>query len=104
MRTATTSCRWEAKTMNIMTGPDETAVEPRRKRAPNDRALTFRQRDLVEAIKGARKAGLDMNKYRVTVGKSGTIRLVPMAPGESAEPKGANTWDEVLQPGYKPKP
>jgi hypothetical protein len=79
--------------MSIMTGPE---AGERKKRAPN-RAPTFLHRDLKEAIKAARAAGLDMEKYRVEVDKAGTISLVPVAPDESAEPKGANEWDEVLK-------
>lgn len=81
--------------MSIMTGPE---AGERKKRAPN-RAPTFLHRDLKEAIKAARAAGLDMDKTGFKVDKNGTISVVPLAPGESpsADTKGANEWDEVLR-------
>jgi hypothetical protein len=55
---------------------------------------TFRQRDVKEAIKAAHKAGLV--NFRVDIDKRGTISLIPMAPGETANQSGAIEWDEVL--------
>jgi hypothetical protein len=56
---------------------------------------TFKQRDLKEAIKAARNAGLE--NFRIEIDRSGTISVVPLAPGES-EPsnKGTNEWDDDL--------
>jgi len=59
-----------------MTGPE---AGERKKRAPN-RTPTFLHRDLKEAIKAARKAGLE--NFKVTVDKSGTISVVPLAADE----------------------
>jgi hypothetical protein len=79
--------------MSIMTGPE---AGERKKRAPN-RAPTFLHRDLKEAIKAARAAGLDMDKTGFKVDKNGTISVVPLAPDESADAKGAkNQWDDDL--------
>ena len=47
---------------------------------------TFRQRDVKEAIKAARNAGLE--NFRVDIDKNGTISVVPMAPGEPVPSKG----------------
>ena len=55
---------------------------------------TFRQRDVKEAIKAARNAGLE--NFRVDIDKNGTISVVPMAPGESVPSKGTNEWDDDL--------
>jgi hypothetical protein len=58
---------------------------------------TFRQRDVKEAIKAARNAGLE--NFRIDIDKQGTISVVPMAPGESApenKGKGTNEWDDDL--------
>ena len=54
---------------------------------------TFRQRDVKEAIKAAKKAGLV--NFRVDIDKRGTISLIPMVPGDASQPE-ANEWDEVL--------
>jgi hypothetical protein len=64
-------------------------------RKPGDEC-TFRQRDLKEAIKAAKHAGLE--NFRVDVNKDGTISVVPtMAPGGPApNTVGANEWDEDL--------
>jgi hypothetical protein len=55
----------------------------------------FRQRDLKLAIKAARDAGLE--NYKVTVDKSGTISVVPMAPDGPAPDKGANEWEDRMK-------
>jgi hypothetical protein len=56
---------------------------------------TFRQRDLREAIKAARRAGLE--NFRVEVDKAGVISVVPMKPGEMTPTKeGVNEWDADL--------
>jgi hypothetical protein len=52
---------------------------------------TFRQRDLKEAIKAARAAGLE--NFRVDVDKvTGRISVVTMKPGETAQ-TGDDEWD-----------
>lgn len=87
-----------------MTLEPEVVEKPTRGRPPKGKGqprgasfpALFRQRDLKEAIKAARNAGLE--NFRVDVDKSGTISVVPTAPVDSAEPKGANEWDEVLKP------
>ena len=61
-------------------------------RKPGD-GCTFKQRDLKEAIKAARKAGLE--NFRVDIDKNGTISVVPMAPGETKE-KGDDEWADDL--------
>jgi hypothetical protein len=53
----------------------------------------FRQRDLKEAIKAARAAGLE--NFRVDVGRDGTISVVPMARGENAQE--GTQWDKLLK-------
>lgn len=58
---------------------------------------TFRQRDLKQAIKAARSAGLE--NFRVDVDRNGTISVVPLAPGEPADVKGASGWDKPLDDG-----
>jgi hypothetical protein len=57
---------------------------------------TFRQRDVKEAIKAARNAGLE--NFRVDISKEGTISVVPMAPGESVQNNqgNKNEWDDDL--------
>jgi hypothetical protein len=55
---------------------------------------TFRQRDVKEAIKAARAAGLE--HFRIEIDKKGTISVVPLAPGEARFTEGTNEWDEVL--------
>ena len=55
---------------------------------------TFRQRDVKEAIKAARNAGLE--NFRVDIDKHGTISVVPMAPGEGAQKQGTQ-WDKLLE-------
>jgi hypothetical protein len=60
-------------------------------RKPGD-SCRFRQRDLKEAIKAARAAGLE--DFRIEISKQGTISLVPTKPGEPA-PKG-DEWDDDL--------
>ena len=52
---------------------------------------TFRQRDVKEAIKAARNAGL--TNFRVEIDRNGTISVVPTAPGEPGPSKGVNEWD-----------
>jgi hypothetical protein len=55
---------------------------------------TFRQRDLKEAIKAAKAAGLQ--NFRVDVDKkSGVISVVTMAPGEAVQ-KGDDEWADDL--------
>jgi hypothetical protein len=57
---------------------------------------TFRQRDVKEAIKAARNAGLE--HFRVDIDKKGTISVVPMVPGDAVPGKkqGTNEWDDDL--------
>jgi hypothetical protein len=56
---------------------------------------TFKQRDLREAIKAARNAGLD--NFRVDVDRAtGRISVVTTAPGETAREAGASGWDKLL--------
>ena len=57
---------------------------------------TFRQRDVKEAIKAARNAGLG-NNFRVDIDKHGTISVVPTMPmpGEPAS-KGDDEWADDL--------
>jgi hypothetical protein len=56
---------------------------------------TFRQRDVKEAIKAARAAGLE--NFRVEVDKTtGRISVVAMGPGETTPSKGVNEWDADL--------
>ena len=54
---------------------------------------TFRQRDVKEAIKAARAAGLE--NFRVDVDKNGTISVVPTTPGEAAQ-QGDDEWADDL--------
>ena len=62
-------------------------------RKPGD-LCTFRQRDVKEAIKAARNAGLE--NFRVDIDRrTGVISVVPTAPGDASQPE-ANEWDEVL--------
>jgi hypothetical protein len=56
-------------------------------------SCTFRQRDVKEAIKAARAAGLE--NFRVDIDKQGTISVVPTGPGETAQ-KGDDEWDDDL--------
>lgn len=88
--------------MTFMTGPDDEVVAAakrmraaRQARGGPRQYTTFRHRDLLAVMKAAKKAGWE--NVKLTVDKSGTISVVPMTPGESAEPKGANEWDEVLK-------
>jgi hypothetical protein len=62
---------------------------------PGRNYKTFKQLDLEAALRAVKKVGLE--NVRVSVDKSGTISVVPLAPGESAPDKGANEWDEVLR-------
>jgi hypothetical protein len=55
-------------------------------------SCTFRQRDVKEAIKAARAAGLE--NFRIDI-KQGVISVVPMEPGETAQ-KGDDEWDDDL--------
>jgi hypothetical protein len=56
---------------------------------------TFRQRDVKEAIKAARNAGLE--NFRVDIDKKGTISVVPLAPGEPVSNKQrTDEWDDDL--------
>jgi hypothetical protein len=55
---------------------------------------TFRQRDVKEAIKAARKAGLE--NFRVDIDKRGTISVVPLAPGETKPSKEVDEWADDL--------
>jgi hypothetical protein len=61
------------------------------KKAGNN--CTFRQRDVKEAIKAARNAGLE--NFRVDIDRSGVISVVPLAAGETAQ-KGGDEWDDDL--------
>lgn len=54
---------------------------------------TFRQSDLVRALKATRAAG--MGDARVEVRSDGTIIVVPGG-GGAASPANENPWDEVL--------
>ena len=56
---------------------------------------TFRQRDVKEAIKAARNAGLE--NFRVDIDKKGTISVVPMMPGEAAQQGQGTEWDKLLE-------
>ena len=56
-------------------------------------SCTFRQRDVKEAIKAARAAGLE--NFRVDIDKQGTISVVPMGPEEKVQ-KGDDEWDDDL--------
>jgi hypothetical protein len=57
---------------------------------------TFRQRDVKELIKAARNAGVDVNKCRLQLDKSGTISLVPMALDDPAGPEEEqNPWSNL---------
>jgi hypothetical protein len=59
---------------------------------------TFLQRDLREAIKAAKNAGLDMDKTGFKVDKNGTITVVPMAGGEEpSDAKGADEWERRMR-------
>ena len=57
-------------------------------------SCTFRQRDVKEAIKAARAAGLE--NFRVTIDKQGVISVMPMAPGETLQTKGDDEWADDL--------
>jgi hypothetical protein len=56
-------------------------------------SLTFRQQDLVRALKGAKAAGIEV--ARVEIDKSGKIIVVAGRPVEthSQTADGANPWD-----------
>ena len=54
---------------------------------------TFKQRDVKEAIKAAKNAGLE--NFRIDIDKHGTISVVPLAPGEKAQ-KGDDEWADDL--------
>jgi hypothetical protein len=56
--------------------------------------LTFRQNDLVRALKGARAAGLDV--ARVEIDKAGKIVIVTEQGSTSLTEPSENPWDEVL--------
>jgi hypothetical protein len=57
-------------------------------------SCTFRQRDVKEAIKAARAAGLE--NFRVEVDQAtGRISVVTMKQGETVQ-KGDNEWDDDL--------
>ena len=53
----------------------------------------FRQRDLKEAIKAARNAGLE--NFEVAVDKDGVIRVVAIAPGQAPQ-QGDDEWANDL--------
>jgi hypothetical protein len=55
---------------------------------------TFRQRDVKEAIKAARAAGLE--NFRIVIDKQGTISVVPLAPGETPQKGGDDEWADDL--------
>jgi hypothetical protein len=55
--------------------------------------MHVRQRDVKEAIKAAKNAGLE--NFRVDINKDGTISVVPLAPGETV-PKGNDEWADDL--------
>jgi hypothetical protein len=55
------------------------------------RPLTFRQQDLVRALKGAKAAGIEI--ARIEIDRSGKIVIVT---GEGEPPdSGRNEWDEI---------
>lgn len=56
---------------------------------------TFRQRDLKQAIKAARNAGLE--NFRVTVDKDGLISVVSLAADAAVEPERANEWEQRMK-------
>ena len=56
--------------------------------------VTFRQRDLTRAIKGAKAAGVGVT--RVVIDKEGRI-IVEMANGEGEIAAERNEWDEVMR-------
>ena len=56
-------------------------------------ALTFRQRDLVRALKGAKAAGIEV--ARVEIDKAGTIVMVTGKPSTDSPNRSENPWDEV---------
>jgi len=57
-------------------------------------SCTFKQRDVKEAIKAARAAGLE--NFRVTIDKQGVISVMPMAPDETVQTKGDDEWADDL--------
>lgn len=56
--------------------------------------LTFRQQDLVRALKGAKAAGIEI--ARVEIDKAGKIVMVTGKPSTDLPPASENPWDEVL--------
>lgn len=56
---------------------------------------TFRERDLVRALQGARKAGVEV--ARVEIGRDGKIVIVAGKPAEASGNGEVNEWDEVLR-------
>jgi hypothetical protein len=56
--------------------------------------LTFRQQDLVRALKGARAAGVEVKQ--VEIDRAGKIVLVPATASTDLLEPSENPWDEVL--------
>jgi hypothetical protein len=54
--------------------------------------LTFRQQDLVRALKGARAAGIEV--ARVEIDKTGKIVIVTGSPRDERD-SDRNEWDEI---------
>jgi hypothetical protein len=55
---------------------------------------TFKQTDLVRALKGAKEAGMDVE--RVEIDKAGKIVMVTGKPSADSPELSENPWDEVL--------
>ena len=55
---------------------------------------TFKQRDVIAAVKAARAAGVEV--ARVEVDKDGKIIVVAGKPSCETGKTGGNPWDEVL--------
>jgi hypothetical protein len=55
--------------------------------------LTFRQQDLVRALKGAKAAGIEV--ARVEIDKAGKIIMVTGKASTDLPPDSENPWDEV---------
>ena len=54
---------------------------------------TFRQRDVVAAIRAVEAAGHKVG--RVEIGRDGKIVIIPAA-GDEPDERGASEWDEAL--------
>ena len=55
---------------------------------------TFKQRDVIKALKAAVRAGFAVK--RVEIDKNGKIAVVTAMPGDAEKPE-KNEWDGVLQ-------